>query len=74
MAAAPDLLATLSATLNMYLSSIAMTRVKVRPWPLSQLKLTGWPGDNTPPALCVHTVWSPGMLLAELLPIQPNSA
>ena len=31
----------------MYLSSMAMTRVKTRPWPLSQVRVTGWPGDSS---------------------------
>ena len=62
---------TLSATVNMYWSSSEMTRVKTRPWPLSQVRVTGWPGESVPPFAAVHTRLIRGMSAA---PTQPNSA
>ena len=35
---------TESVTVNMYLSSTEMTRLKIRPAPLSQVSVTGWLG------------------------------
>ena len=44
VAVTPLELATESVIVNMYLSSTAMTRLKTRPAPLSQVSVTGWSG------------------------------
>ena len=65
---------TVSATVNMYWSSMEITRVKRRPWPLSQVRVTGEVGVSVEPAVRLQGVFGPGTPPATLGPVQPNWA
>jgi hypothetical protein len=57
----------------MYLSSTAISRRKISPWPLSQVSVTGCAGVSVR-ALAVQTASAVGVGTAPPAGTQPNSA
>ncbi|MNE61295.1 hypothetical protein D3C80_1565010 [compost metagenome] len=70
----PLRLATVSVTVKTYWASMAMTRVKRRPAPLSQVSSTGVVGVRLAPLVRLQTVFGPGTPPGTLGPLQPNWA
>jgi hypothetical protein len=67
-------LATVSLTVNRYWASMAMRRVKRRPAPLSQVRVTGVVGVRVAPSVRRQGVFGPGTPPGTFGPFQPNWA